>query len=393
MAEFPLEIIDKILGFRGGGLDLILFYYLKRAMRAVDVEFGLSLLFEKDEKLISMAKVGEFSEKERIVERGKGRSGILPIILKSMEPYISNDLEKDPFHLSFRDEEVGSELEYPFCLMDGRKSVLILLSKRKNHFKEKHLKEIKRIVKEMSSVIEKAEKGGIKRAVALFNCNKFGNILQELLGREYELLPFSRLENISSFFATFQIEFIFKECELRCSKDCKNVFSLSRETFIPVGILRPFSFNHKNSLSFSCSIYSPLSLSPIQESIRDLIKESKYHITSEKWQFENLSDLNIAFIQKHIIENHLENSNIRSISRHFNLSLSHLSRTFRSITGINLKGFIDRIKMCNSLFQLIDERPIEKVASASGYCDRFSFCRAFRRIFSFSPSEAKKGQI
>ncbi len=251
MGEYLLEIIDKILDFRGGALDIILFYYLKRAMRAVGVEFGLFLLFGKDEKLISMAKVGEFSEKERIEERARERAGILPIVLEKMEPYLSNDLEKDPFHISFRDDEIGSELEYPFYLIGGEKAVLILLSKRKNHFRENHLKEIKRIVEEISSVIEKVEKGGIKRAVALFNCNKFGKILQELAGSSYEVIPLKKLENLSSFLKSFHIEFIFKECELTCSKDCKNIFFLSRDAFIPVGILRPFSFNHKN-YSFSC---------------------------------------------------------------------------------------------------------------------------------------------
>lgn len=390
MGEFPLEIIDKILGFRGGTLDLILFYYLKRAMRAVDVEFGLFLLFGKDEKLISMAKVGEFSDRKKIEERARGRSGILPIVLKSMEPYLSNDLEKDPFHLSFRDEEVGSELEYPFYLTSSEKAVLILLSKRKNHFKEEHMKEIKRIVEEMKSVIEKAEKGGIKRAVILFNCSKFGNTLQELIGRDYEVLSLSNFEEISYFLKTFQIEFIFKECALRCSKDCRDIFSFSRESFIPVGILRPFSLDHKNLDSFSCSIYSSLSLSPIQESIRDSIKESKYHITSEKWQFENLSTLNIAFVQRNIIENNFVNSGVRSISRHFNLSISHLSRTFKGITGISLKEYIDKVRMCYALYQLIDERPIEKVASLSGYTDRFTFCKAFKRVFGIPPSQAKR---
>lgn len=390
MAEFPLEMIDKILGWKGGSLDLILFYYLKRAMKAVEAEYGLFLVFGKDEKLFSMAKVGEFSEREKIEERGKGRRGILPIVLQSMEPYIANDLEKDPFHLSFRDEEAGSELEYPFYLLDGRKGVLILLSKRKNHFKEKHIKEIKKITTEIVSIIEKAEKGGIKRAIVLFNCNKFRNILEELMGSGYEVLPLSKLESISPFLKAFQIEFIFRECELRCSKDCKNIFSFSRENFIPLGILRPFSLVHKNPPSFSCSFYSPLSLSPIQENIMKLIEESRYNITSEKWQFKDISTLNVAFVQKHIIENNGDHTNIQALSRHFNLSLSHLSRTFKNITGLNLKEYIDRIKMCNSLFQLIDKKPIEKVASISGYNDRFTFCKAFKRVFGIPPSQIKK---
>ncbi|MEO0294302.1 MAG: hypothetical protein ABIN61_08815, partial [candidate division WOR-3 bacterium] len=96
MGEYPLEIIDKILGFRGGALDIILFYYLKRAIKAIEVEFGLFLIFGKDGALASMAKVGEFSDRKRIEERAKGRRGILPTVLETMEPYIANDLDSDP---------------------------------------------------------------------------------------------------------------------------------------------------------------------------------------------------------------------------------------------------------------------------------------------------------
>ncbi len=385
MAEFPLDMLDKILGFRGGSLDLILFYYLKRAMRALNIEFGLSLLFGKNGKLISMTKAGEFSEGQKIEEMAKGRSGILPIILKGMKPYLSNDLEKDPFHLSFRHEEVGSVLGYPFNIIDERKAVVILLSKRKNHFEEKHMKEIKRIVEEMVYLIEKKE---VKRAIALYKCSKFQNTLKELLGKDFELIHLKKIEDLLSLIKDFQIEFIIKECEFSCSKECNNIFSFSRETFIPVGILRSFSLKHKISPLFSFSIYSPLTLSPVQESIRNWIIESRYYITSEKCLFENIPSLNIAFVQKYIVEN--SHGNLKGISKHFNLSPSHLSRTFKSITGISLKEFKDKIKMCNFLFQLIDGEPIERLALLSGYCDRFSFCRAFKRIFGIPPSLVKK---
>ncbi|MCM8803471.1 MAG: GAF domain-containing protein, partial [Candidatus Omnitrophica bacterium] len=281
-----LKILDDIFGFEGGGLDLILFTYLKRALRATDSQFGIFLVFEKDGNISSMAKVGEFSEKKRIEERAKERAGILPTVLETMKPYIANDLERDPFHISFRDEKVGSEIEYPFYLKDGKKAVLILLSKNKNHFREKHLKEIKRIEIEITSLSEKLENGLTKRGVIFFDCRDFGNLLEESLRSNYAIHRTDSIEEISKILKENQIEFIFQECNFICSNKCKEIFFLSKENFIPVGILRPFSFI-KNSLSFSCSIYSSLSLSPIQESIRDLIKESKYHIASEKWQFEN----------------------------------------------------------------------------------------------------------
>lgn len=384
-----LMILDDIFGFEGGGLDLILFTYLKRALKATDSQFGIFLVFEKDGKLSSMARIGEFSERKKIEERAKGRGGILPIVLETMEPYIANDLDSDPFHISFREEKVGSEIEYPFYLKDGGRAVLILLSHEKNHFKEKHLEELKRIELELTSLIDKLEKGLTKRGIIFFDFKDFGNFLEEIIPSEFEIYRTKDIKEIQEILKENHMEFIFKECNLRCSKECKEIFFLSRETFIPIGILRPFTFHNKKSCSFSCSIYSPLSLSPIQENIRDLIRESKYHVASEKWQFENLSTLNIAFVQKHIIENHIEKSMVRSISRHFNFSPPHLSRTFRAITGIKLKEFLDKIKMCNALFQLIDERPVDKVALLSGYNDRFTFCKAFKRVFGFAPSQVK----
>ncbi len=138
-----LKILDDIFGFEGGGLDLVLFTYLKRALKATSSQFGIFLIFDRDGNLSSMAKIGEFSDKRKIEERAKGRRGILQSVLETMKPYIANDLDTDPLHISFREDKVGSEIEYPFFLGDGSKAVLILLSIEKNHFNERHIKESK----------------------------------------------------------------------------------------------------------------------------------------------------------------------------------------------------------------------------------------------------------
>lgn len=382
-----LKILDDIYGFEGGGFDLILFIYLRRALKATNSQFGIFLIFEKDGNISSMAKVGEFSEKKKIGEIAKKRAGILPTVLETMKPYIANDLDRDPIHISFREEKVGSEIEYPFYLKDGKKAVLILLSKNKNHFEKKHMKEIKRIEIEITSLIEKLENGLTNRGVIFLDCKDFGNFLEESLRSKFEIYRTKRIEEISEVLKDGHIEFIFKECNLKCSKECKEIFFLSKENLIPVGILRPLTFNHKKSSSFSCSIYSFLSLSQIQEMIKNYVKESKYCIASERWQFYNKISLNIAFIQRSIIEDEIKDINVQNLAKRFNLSLPYLSNVFREFTGITIREFIYKKKMCDSLYHLVDEKPIKHVAFRIGFKDRFSFSKAFLKNFTFPPSK------
>ncbi len=377
------EILESILGFKGGELDLILFCSLKKALRTFKCQFGLFLLFE-GEKLISMAKVGEFSKKEEIEERAKGRRGILPFVLETMNPYIANDLEKDPLHISFREEKVGSEIEYPFFLKDGRKGVLILLSKEKNHFKGRNLEEMERIMKETTSLIERLEEPH-QRCVILLECNIFGRVIEEIFGSEYKVIHLRKNDGIFGSVKDSKVEFIFKECDFKCSEICKEIFLLSEEEFLPVGILRPFSLNH--SSSFLLSLYSPISLSLSQEKLIELLKSSEYYITSEKWQYQDKVSLNIGFIQKDIVES--DGRDAISLSKRFNLSLSHLSRSFRMKVGVSLREYIKKIRMCDSLFYLIDGKSIENVSLKAGYRDRFSFTKAFKRNFGFPPSRVR----
>lgn len=379
------KLIESILGFEGGGLDLLLLVFLKKALRALDAKFGLFLLFDREEKLLSMAKAGEFSKKEEIEKRAKGRSGILPMVVKTIKPYIANDLEIDPFHVSFREEEVNSELEYPFFLKDGRKGVVILLSKKKNHFKKEHLKEMKRIEKEFCSLVEKLEGDSIATGVILFECNIFGRAMEELLGKEWKVIHLRKFEEIFSYSKNIKIEFIFRECDFKCSKECKEIFLLSQEEFLPVVILRPFSFDHSNFNSFLCSLYTPFSLSSSQKKIIELLKDSKYYTSSDKWQCNDRVSMNIGFVQRSIVESN--GTDASNLSKQFNLTLSHLSRSFHLKVGVSLREYINKIRMCNSLFNLIDGKSIRNVSSKAGYRDRFSFSKAFKRNFGFSPSK------
>ncbi len=242
---------------------------------------------------------------------------------------------------------------------------------------------------ELVSLIGKLKNGLRKRGVILVECKDFGIFLKEILGDRFEIHCSQKIEEMHRVLKNNQIDFIFRECNFKCSKYCKEIFSFSRENFIPIGILRPFTFNHNKSSSFSFAIYSPLPLSPIQEMIRDYIKESKYCISSESWRFENRVALNIAFIQRSIIEDEIKEINLRNVSQRFNLSAQYLSNTFVKLTGIKFREFFYKKKMCDSLYYLVDEKPIKYVAFKVGFKDRSSFSKAFSKNFNFLPSKTR----
>ncbi len=385
MVLVPLDIIEKILKYQGSPFDSILIPFLRRAILLTNVKFGSLLLFDKNKNLISMARFGEFEKEEIIRERKE--SGVIPFILETMEPRIINDAENDPHYLSFRKVTIKSEMVYPFPSKDGRVAVLVLPYEELGHFKEEHIKEVEKILKDLSSFIEKLEK---REGVLLFGSNKFERILDEILGKEFNLFPLDKIEDASSI--QFPVNLILFPCDFRCSLKCSEVFSLSNILSVPVGIIRPFTLN-KEGNSFSCSFCYPSSLNKEQEKIIGMIKESRFYVNSKEWVYEKRDYLKIASIQRYLVENELKS--LKELHKKIYFSYSYASSLFKDLVGISLREFFHRVKMCNSLFLLSMGKSIRYASLKMGYRFKFSFTKIFSKTFSIAPSHflKKKNEI
>jgi AraC-like DNA-binding protein len=77
---------------------------------------------------------------------------------------------------------------------------------------------------------------------------------------------------------------------------------------------------------------------------------------------------------------------IQDISAHMNLNRNHLSKMFKSVTGLSLRDFIlyFRISKACELMQNT-HYTINEISSMVGYTNSFNFSRAFKAVKGESP--------
>ena len=99
----------------------------------------------------------------------------------------------------------------------------------------------------------------------------------------------------------------------------------------------------------------------------------------------------IVQIQRLVIENPSENHNLKSLASKVNLNPSYLSSKFREITGTTLESFIQRIRICSSLYRVVfEDRFIKWIAREEGWKSVPTFINTFKKFFGITPSRLRK---
>lgn len=98
----------------------------------------------------------------------------------------------------------------------------------------------------------------------------------------------------------------------------------------------------------------------------------------------------------YISENYADISlSVSSVADHFQLSVPHLSRTFKSTMGIGVLEYIHRLRIENAKKLLDLGENVQEAAEASGFLDAKALRRAFHRYEGINPGqyrEMKKGK-
>ncbi|MEW6457379.1 MAG: GAF domain-containing protein [Acidobacteriota bacterium] len=337
--------VEKLLSLKKSNdfLDILLSDYLKKFTNLADVSFGSFFIFKKEKNdfsLITMKKTGEYERKEKILKKvQEGKKGIISHVIHTMKPYITNDCEKDPLHISFRKEKILSEMVIPFDIDSERIGIIVLPSERKNHFKESHLKRfeplINRFLSDYLFLLEffryLKEKKGFKKDsyyirqgspnIILYNCsatimNSIKNILNS-----FNTIDTYHLKEIIKILEEKPIEFIFMDCNFKCSLNrCWNLFHLLRKNpGTALGIIRPLGVKSSKTLissSFLCSFFPLENFTPTKNNIINLIKKSKYYACSSNWGVhQSQNTYKVAKVQRHIVENHYKEFNLLSLAK------------------------------------------------------------------------------
>lgn len=145
----------------------------------------------------------------------------------------------------------------------------------------------------------------------------------------------------------------------------------------------------KEQLSLNDSIYEANDLEAFQNATTRIMDAL---IACEQEKNNTSSPKKIEEIKQYIDHNYTQNGlNVSSVADAFGISDSYLSRAFKSLTGVNVLEYIQKLRV-NKAKQLLqnDEETIKAVAEKVGFLDTQSFVRTFKKYEGLSPSEYKK---
>lgn len=119
--------------------------------------------------------------------------------------------------------------------------------------------------------------------------------------------------------------------------------------------------------------------------IRELLTQLCRYKSNDK-QVLTGTDKTIHMISKYISTNFRQELSLKTLSKIFAMSESHLSRKFKASTGIGLNEYINYVRITNAEKLLREnELSITQIAEQCGYNDSNYFSTVFKRVTGMTP--------
>lgn len=191
------------------------------------------------------------------------------------------------------------------------------------------------------------------------------------------------------------IQFILLGCDYNCmlKKCCRKFIFLFQHRNIPFAIVRPILLekDYKFVKGFFLSFFKKYDLTQLQEEILKKAKNSKHYGCSPRFRIHPLNPLfKIINIQREIVENPHKKLILSSLATLEKRSPSWTSYKFKEISRIGMKKFLNKIRYCYALWNIIStEKALKTIAAELGY-KPLSFTKRFHSIFGISPSLFRK---
>ncbi|MDL2318757.1 helix-turn-helix domain-containing protein [Eubacteriales bacterium OttesenSCG-928-A19] len=127
------------------------------------------------------------------------------------------------------------------------------------------------------------------------------------------------------------------------------------------------------------------SVSDFDEALRAVFDRATEHAAQEKEHKPSLCDNILAYVEENFASPSIS---IALIAETFDVSISYVSRHFKSTTGIGLLDYIHmlRIRRAKELLEKTNMN-VKDIATEVGYISSLTMSRAFRRYESLTPSE------
>ena len=123
------------------------------------------------------------------------------------------------------------------------------------------------------------------------------------------------------------------------------------------------------------------------------IKDAYLKMISRVNEINKYSPMTLLII-KYIEENYYLNGiNINDISEKLEVTSSYLSKLLKKETGVSFIDYLTNMRIKKAMYIMEDPTiKIYDVAELVGYSNQHYFCRAFKRVVGFSPTEYKRGK-
>ena len=103
------------------------------------------------------------------------------------------------------------------------------------------------------------------------------------------------------------------------------------------------------------------------------------------------TDKTIHMISQYISTNFRQELSLKTLSKTFAMSESHLSRKFKASTGIGLNEYINYVRITNAEKLLQEnELPVTQIAEQCGFNDSNYFSTVFKRVKGMTPQKYRK---
>lgn len=125
------------------------------------------------------------------------------------------------------------------------------------------------------------------------------------------------------------------------------------------------------------------------ECVKDIINNFTFLLENSLYKFNvPIIDNAISFIRNNIYSVVY----VSEIAIAIGISAEHLSNTFKEVTGINIKHFLQTEKLNEAKFLLLStDMAINTIAYKLGYSSQSHFSRIFKEYLNISPSSFRKG--
>lgn len=168
---------------------------------------------------------------------------------------------------------------------------------------------------------------------------------------------------------------------------CRYRFLNHIESFnIEKSIIKDLIYVYKNTMKNE-------NIDLIENKLKNIIDSFINNYINIKKSTSNLEDKKkyLMKVQDLIVNNKIDNLNLKYLSSILNLSPSYISKLFYELTGIKFTEYIQQLKLTSATYYLLKTKySIEKIAVLVGFESTKSINRIFKKYLNISPSKYRE---